>query len=279
MYTGQIASRGPRYCPSIEDKVVRFADKDQHQLFLEPEGRNTLEVYVNGISTSLPRDVQTPCLSGFLVWKRRPFFAMVMPSSTTTLPPDQLYPWLETSSFGLILCRPIEWNDGLRGSAGQGLIAGASAALALKAKKDYRSIATKPISASSLTISSHVAWTNPIACSPAEQNIDSCCVQDNADRRLTEKGRLAGLVDDHRWSLFEKKLEQLSIASKLLCSLRIGDVPAQIPKATRSRVVGDDPPISELGHLQTTSQNNFVSTANTPAISFVKKNRSSDSNA
>src|SRR4029077_4236181 len=96
MYSGQIASRGPRYCPSIEDKVVRFADKDRHQLFLEPEGRNTHEVYVNGISTSLPRDVQDAMLRLIPGLADAQIMRYGYAVEYDYCPPDQLWPWLET---------------------------------------------------------------------------------------------------------------------------------------------------------------------------------------
>jgi tRNA uridine 5-carboxymethylaminomethyl modification enzyme len=98
MYSGQIQSRGPRYCPSIEDKVVRFADKDQHQLFLEPEGRNTLEVYVNGISTSLPRDVQDKMFRMIPGLEKAQIMRYGYAVEYDFCPPDQLHPWLETKA-------------------------------------------------------------------------------------------------------------------------------------------------------------------------------------
>src|SRR4029077_4627333 len=96
MYSGQIRSHGPRYCPSIEDKVVRFAEKDRHQLFLEPEGRNTHEVYVNGISTSLPRDVQDAMLRLIPGLADAQIMRYGYAVEYDYCPPDQLWPWLET---------------------------------------------------------------------------------------------------------------------------------------------------------------------------------------
>jgi len=135
MYTGQIKSTGPRYCPSIEDKVVRFADRDRHQLFLEPEGRNTLEIYVNGISTSLPRDVQDQMMRMIPGLENAQIMRYGYAVEYDFCPPDQLQPWFETKSVqGLFFAGQINGTTGYEEAAAQGLIAGASAALRLQNK-------------------------------------------------------------------------------------------------------------------------------------------------
>src|SRR5690606_38173907 len=131
MYSGQIQSSGPRYCPSIEDKVVRFADKDRHQLFLEPEGRNTREVYVNGISTSLPRDVQDAVIRLDPGLERAEVMRYGYAVEYDYAPPEQLRPSLETKTVdGLYFAGQINGTTGYEEAGAQGLMAGINAALA-----------------------------------------------------------------------------------------------------------------------------------------------------
>jgi tRNA uridine 5-carboxymethylaminomethyl modification enzyme len=133
MYSGQINSRGPRYCPSIEDKVVRFADKTQHQLFLEPEGRHTEEVYVNGVSTSLPRDVQDEMFRNIRGCENAVIMRYGYAVEYDFCPPTQLWPHLESKAVeGLFFAGQINGTTGYEEAAGQGLIAGANAALKIR---------------------------------------------------------------------------------------------------------------------------------------------------
>lgn len=226
MYTGQIRSSGPRYCPSIEDKVVRFADKDRHQLFLEPEGRSTQEIYVNGISTSLPRDVQDQMFRLIPGLERAQIMRYGYAVEYDFCPPDQLYPWLETKAVsGLYFAGQLNGTTGYEEAGAQGLVAGANAAMRLQGKSEFvlqRDEAYIGVLVDDL-VTCGVDEPYRMFTSRAEYRM--MLRQDNADRRLTHIGYKLGLVDADRFNRFSEKLESIEQAKRAVASLRIGDIP------------------------------------------------------
>jgi tRNA uridine 5-carboxymethylaminomethyl modification enzyme len=221
MYSGQIQSSGPRYCPSIEDKVVRFADKGQHQIFLEPEGRNTLEVYVNGLSTSLPRDVQDALIRLIPGLDRAEIMRYGYAVEYDYAPPDQLQASLESKRVaGLYFAGQINGTTGYEEAAAQGLIAGTNAALALAGREPLvldRDRAYIGVLIDDL-VTCGVDEPYRMFTSRAEYRL--LLRQDNADRRLTPLAYELGLVDAERFERLRRKEAQIGQACELLNSVR-----------------------------------------------------------
>ena len=219
MYAGVIEGVGPRYCPSIEDKVVRFADRDSHQIFVEPEGLTTNELYPNGISTSLPFDVQLELIHSIKGFENahimRPGYAI----EYDFFNPQDLKHSLETKFIeGLFFAGQINGTTGYEEAAAQGLLAGANASLKVQGKDAWcprRDEAYIGVLVDDLIT---LGTREPYRMFTSRAEYRLILREDNADMRLTEKGRELGLVDDHRWAVFCEKRENIEKENQRLAS-------------------------------------------------------------
>jgi len=225
LYAGRIKGTGPRYCPSIEDKVVKFADREAHQLFLEPEGRHTEEFYVNGISTSLPYEVQLEFVRSILALERaeimRPGYAV----EYDFFPPTQLFHTLETKKVqGLYFAGQVNGTSGYEEAAAQGLIAGTNAALRTQDKPAFilgRNEAYMGVLVDDL-VTKGTDEPYRMFTSRAEDRLQ--LRHNNADQRLTTKGHHLGLVSPPRWAAFESKMSLVRECRIVANTTRCGGV-------------------------------------------------------
>jgi tRNA uridine 5-carboxymethylaminomethyl modification enzyme len=210
MYSGVIEGIGPRYCPSIEDKVMRFADKQSHQIFVEPEGLTTHEVYPNGISTSLPFDVQVNLVRSIKGFENahitRPGYAI----EYDFFDPRDLKQTLETKYIqGLFFAGQINGTTGYEEAGAQGLIAGMNAALQAQGKEGWAPRRDQAYMGVLIDDLSTLGTKEPYRMFTSRAEYRLLLREDNADARLTEQGRKLGLVDDQRWARFNEKMDAI----------------------------------------------------------------------
>ena len=256
MYSGQIHGTGPRYCPSIEDKVTRFADKERHQLFVEPVGADTEEMYIQGFSTSLPVDVQREMLASLTGFKNAQIMRYAYAIEYDCADPTQLYPTLEFKQIsGLYGAGQFNGTSGYEEAAAQGLVAGVNAALAIKGEPPMVLDRSESYIGTLIDDLVTKGTNEPYRMMTSRSEYRLLLRQDNADARLTPIGRRIGLIGDERYAEYLKKQEIIEKESRRLEGTFVSPAKA-------------NPLLAELGQPSISSGASLADLLRRPEISY-----------